>query len=146
MTMRILTVRYPWAPGIVDLHKSPENRTRNLAGDYRGAVAIHEGRGPWTEDELVRVADLASVKVEQVPAPMPGMIIGVAELITVHHGLDCGGHCTRWAEPDRWHLRLAFPERLRNPIPWRGQLGLQTLPDTIEAQIRRQLAGGRYAS
>ena len=39
--MRILTVRQPWAYAIVHLGKDVENRVRNIAGDYRGPVAIH---------------------------------------------------------------------------------------------------------
>jgi hypothetical protein len=39
--MRALTVRQPWAWAIVHGGKDVENRTRNLAGSYRGPVAIH---------------------------------------------------------------------------------------------------------
>jgi len=39
--MRVLTVKQPWAWAIVHGGKDVENRVRNLAGDYRGPVAIH---------------------------------------------------------------------------------------------------------
>ena len=39
--MRVLTVRQPWAWAIIHGGKDVENRTRNLAGAYRGPVAIH---------------------------------------------------------------------------------------------------------
>ena len=41
--MRVLTVRQPWAWAIVHGGKDIENRTRNVAGAYRGPVAIHAG-------------------------------------------------------------------------------------------------------
>ena len=39
--MRILTVRQPWAYAIIHLGKDVENRSTNIAGRYRGPVAIH---------------------------------------------------------------------------------------------------------
>lgn len=41
--MRILTVRQPWAWAIIHGGKDVENRPRNIAGGYRGPVAIHAG-------------------------------------------------------------------------------------------------------
>ncbi|WP_323985912.1 ASCH domain-containing protein [Microbacterium plantarum] len=42
--MRILTVRQPWAWAIIHGGKDVENRVRNIAGGYRGPVAIHVAR------------------------------------------------------------------------------------------------------
>ena len=39
--MKALTVRQPWAWAIIHAGKDIENRTRNIAGDYRGPLAIH---------------------------------------------------------------------------------------------------------
>lgn len=41
--LRALTVRQPWAWAIIHGGKGVENRTRNIAGAYRGPVAIHAG-------------------------------------------------------------------------------------------------------
>ena len=41
--LRILTVRQPWAWAIIHGGKGVENRVRNVAGSYRGPVAIHAG-------------------------------------------------------------------------------------------------------
>lgn len=41
--MRALTVQQPWAWAIVYGGKDVENRTRNIAGAYRGPLAIHAG-------------------------------------------------------------------------------------------------------
>jgi hypothetical protein len=42
--MESLTVRQPWAWAILHGGKNIENRTRNIAGSYRGPVAIHAGK------------------------------------------------------------------------------------------------------
>ena len=39
--LRVLTVRQPYAWAIIHGGKDIENRTRNIAGSYRGPVAIH---------------------------------------------------------------------------------------------------------
>lgn len=48
--MRILTVRQPWAWAIIHGQKDVENRVRNIAGDYRGPVAIHTALDDAPED------------------------------------------------------------------------------------------------
>lgn len=50
--MRVITVRQPWAWAIIHGGKDVENRTRNIAGAYRGPVAIHVGLG--LADDAIR--------------------------------------------------------------------------------------------
>lgn len=141
--MRALTVRQPWAFAIVHGGKDVENRTRNIAGDYRGPVAIHAGKaedfpathptGSWTgqpeESWLAR-----------------GAIIGVATLTDVHPpdtrtdiSHSVAGACSPWAVDGQHHLVLANPRPLATPIPARGYLGLwypsTGLADLIRAQL-----------
>ncbi|KUF05549.1 hypothetical protein AUL38_04125 [Leucobacter sp. G161] len=109
--MRILTVRQPWAWAIIHGGKDVENRVRNIAGDYRGPVAIHAGiaydRGSHLESEPLRAAqDKAAVAAgaEVYPGgytwdigqPDPrkawnihGAIIGVVDLVSVHKAETC---------------------------------------------------------
>jgi hypothetical protein len=61
-----------------------------------------------------------------------GHIIGVVDLVDVHDptvplfGLTgCQGECTPWSEMGQWHLVLANPRALDEPIPWKGALGLR---------------------
>ena len=142
--MRILTVRQPWAWAIIHGGKDVENRVRNIAGDYRGPVAIHAGvshaESIDTEDRLVSsaVGRLARAKVSAGMGMVPsriddpndrhhwvherfgnrGAIIGVVDLVGVHSDFDCGlcvdGCCGGCSE---W----AFPEmthlELANPRP-----------------------------
>jgi len=136
--MRALTVRQPWAWAIVHGGKTVENRSRNIAGNYRGPIAIHAGladaeppiinrTGPWgyNPDDLIR-----------------GAIIGVANLWAVHEPRP--GCCANrgappfgdpWAMADHWHLCLSNPRPLAAPIPYRGRLGLWTLPDHVAAAV-----------
>lgn len=144
--MRGLTVRQPWAWAIVHGGKDVENRTRSL-GPYRGPVAIHAGLAidaaawesprfwPDREDEPIEHSAL-----------MRGAVIGVVDLLDVHwdNTGDCCHLperlvCSDWAMEGNWHLCLRNPRPLATPIPWRGALGLWTVPDELEAAIREQV-------
>lgn len=153
--MRALTVRQPWATAIVRMGKDVENRSRNIAGSYRGPVAIHAGsaatgrRGSRTTfegvGEVERDASGLLLRSKEIAWPyrLPvGLIIGVVDLVDAH---PADGHCsTRAQNPDwptdpMWHLVLANPRALSSPIPYAGRLGLWTLPDDVEEQIRGDL-------
>ena len=56
----------------------------------------------------------------------PWAIIGVVDLVTIHHDSDHGRihRCSSWAQPDQWHLQLAAPRPFPEPIPCKGRLGL----------------------
>lgn len=170
--MRILTVRQPWAWAIIHGGKDVENRSRNIAGDYRGPVAIHAA---MTLDDPADPRIGAAIRrlyveprrgIDEVPSiagcddpwltnspwfGYRGGIIGVADLIDVHHVDDCASisawrvtqteRCSSWAEPNSWHLRLANPRPLPEPIPYKGALGLRELPPEVEALIWQQIGG-----
>ena len=103
--MRVRTVRQPWAWAIIHGGKNVENRVRNLAGDYRGTVAIHAGkawdasrydnpkeweiRGAITSLENGWPAADSEVWAAETAEPddarfVHGAIIGVVELTGVH--------------------------------------------------------------
>lgn len=133
-TLRVLTVRNPWGTAIIcgvttatgghDV-KDVENRTRNIAGRYRGPVAIH--------------------------VAARGHIIGVVDLVDVHHADDCWRgvalldgtthteQCSPWAQPDCHHLVLANPRPLTSPIRATGRLGLWHPDADLEAAIWKQV-------
>lgn len=164
--MRILTVRQPWAWAIIHGGKDVENRVRNIAGSYRGPVAIHVAKRlpPFQEhwDAGTVIAELTGRRpLFHDPASM-GAIIGVVDLIDVHsasviggcgrmdnhceeHPNGCRHHCSPWAmgpAPEGWyqHLVLANPRALPEPIPFRGALGLRTLDADTIARIEGALA------
>lgn len=114
--MRIITVRQPWAWALIHGGKDVENRTRNIAGSYRGPIAIHVGlqfaeaaspldlqvaravgettRAGGLHDRVVsRIAD--EDRHENHVAPwfgQRGAIIGVVDLAEVHYDVDCLMH------------------------------------------------------
>ena len=99
--MRAITIRQPWAWAVIHAGKTVENRSRNIAGDYRGPVAIHASK----RDDL-NAFIASNVLCEAVESHLPrrasgiadmrepwilnrGMIIGVADLVDVHYATDC---------------------------------------------------------
>lgn len=139
--MRILTVRQPWAWAIVHAGKNVENRSTNIAGGYRGPVAIHAGAA-WDWDSRYPVGETPHATSASL---VRGAIIGVVDLDDVHATLNHSRHpldaCSPWADQNaEWHLVLANPRPLAEPIPYTGALGLRTLDDTTVALIERQLA------
>ena len=138
--MRILTVRQPWAWAIIHGGKDVENRSRNIAGDYRGTVAIHAGLAPF--DPWGPVAEFLHRILGWLPGSdrlIYGAIIGVVELVGVHQSWSCSTVCSLWAEKEANHLVLANPRPLPKPIPYRGALGLRELPGEVEQQIWQQI-------
>lgn len=154
--MRGITVRQPWATAIVRMGKDVENRSRNIAGSYRGPVAIHAGLAtPGRRGSRTTFAGVGEVEHDTSglllrskdiawPYRLPvGLIIGVVDLVGVHHATDttclvceegcCG--CSPWAAHGQTHLELANHAALGRPIPYVGQLGLWTVPDDVVARI-----------
>lgn len=147
--MRAITVRQPWAWQIINQRKDIENRTRNIAGKYRGPVAIHAALKP-DQEALARLPRRAP---EWVTAPRVfdyGVILGVVDLIDVHAPTQRQGRaicpgiteapwtCSAWAEDDTVHLVLANPRPmpLREQPRCRGALGLWTPHADILDQLQ----------
>ena len=141
--MRGITVRQPWAWQIIHQAKDVENRSRNIAGSYRGPVAIQAAK-VYDEPAMRDLPMHAPEWVTAVRVFWPGVILGVVDLVDVHHAASCADSpiqddsCSPWAEPDAYHLVFANPRPLAHPIPWRGALGLWTVPADLEAAIREQ--------
>ena len=166
--MRILTVRQPWAWALIHGGKDVENRLRNIAGDYRGPVAIHAGlarfedQGQYWEVQRAVVSEIngwaasdgevwsADGLEADDPRFVYGAIIGTVNLYAVHPDRDNGNCCPRrpsggpgrspWAERDTWHLCVNNPQALADPIPYKGALGLRTLDPATAEQITTALA------
>lgn len=150
--MKILTVRQPWATAIITLGKDVENRTRNIAGDYRGPVAIHTSKReePIGGDAAKRILELTGYFPLFATKQGLGTIIGVVDLWAVHPDRDNGNCCRHrpsggpggspWADRDVWHLCLNNPRRLVTPIPYKGALGLRDLDADTERAVLEQLA------
>lgn len=157
--IRILTVRQPWALHIIQSGKDVENRTTNIAGSYRGPIAIHAALK--ADEEALRAL------LGQPPNGIPrifhyGAIIGVVDLVDVHYANDCyqqsiadainlfrndrpafdalpitnegGGIIGRAKHCSSWAMDYHYHLELANPrpvdpIPYRGGLGLRKITD-----------------
>jgi hypothetical protein len=153
-TLRVLTVRQPWAWAIVHGGKDVENRTRNLAGGYRGPVAIHAGLAKYEQDNEASHAHRAAHGSEVGTEIVFGAVIGVVDLIDSHwsggdYALHEAGwtpcqhhHCYSqgWAWAGHQHLVLSNPRPLAAPIPATGRLGLWHPDPALEAAIWKQVA------
>lgn len=80
------------------------------------------------------------------------------ELVDVHHASGCPGRtvvedvgsdlvrgyhaltCSPWAEVGVFHLILANPRALPEPIPYQGGLGLRRLDEAATAAVRGAIA------
>ncbi len=155
--MRILTIRQPWARAIIHGGKDIENRVRNIAGSYRGPVAIHAGAA-WDWEAQFPVGDTPHPTSRSL---VRSAIIGVVDLVGSHvvkesasernvcfdHHTPTGDVCSPWAQPFNqfvgyrgYHLVLANPRPLAEPIPFKGGLGLRRLDDATTAAVLEAIA------
>ena len=148
--MKAITVRQPWAWAILHGGKDVENRTRNIAGSYRGPLVIHAGLA--LDKAATLVPPLKSLPVDPFGIEgglVRGVALGVVELSDTHAAPHCPGRmivvvgdrytrawpdpetCSPWAEPNTHHLVLANPRPFPEPIPYKGALGLWNFPDEL---------------
>jgi len=152
--VKAITLRPPWGWAVLN-GKSPENRTRNIAGSYRGPLVIHQGKRPIPVNDPGRDLILhltGRLLLAEHPRTL-GAALGIADLVDVHvcrrsttHGhqgqpvcfddhTPIGLLCSPWAQYDDageiHHLALRNPRWFPEPIPYRGALGLWTFPDEL---------------
>jgi len=134
--MRAMTVRQPWAWQIIHQRKDVENRTRNIAGQYRGPVAIHAAQ-KYDDDAMARLPMHAPPWITEPRVFYPGIILGVVDLVDVVEDST-----SEWAQPSLKHLVLANPRPVRDVIPARGALGLWTPSLDLQVAIGISIEGG----
>lgn len=128
--MRILTVRQPWAWAIIHGGKDVENRVQNVAGSYRGPVAIHVALtwdgSPFDHQQIVdahvRLSAEDGLSLPErdwnVMEPQRGHIIGVVDMVDVHPVANPHFHpiCYDLSRPDG--LREAAERGAGACSPW----------------------------
>ena len=121
-TMKIISLRQPWAHLVVTGAKDIENRSWATA--YRGPVLIHASLKVDKDECANQGLDPADLET--------GAVIGIVELI------DCiRRHTSRWFfGPFGLVLRNA---RQIKPIPWKGALGLRDAPKTLLRRIDKSV-------
>lgn len=133
--MKVLTVKNPWAWAIIHAGKDVENRTWAPPTAMIGQqIAIHASQKADTLDAVIRCRVLAYHHSDILLDPRSieatnGHIIGVVTLLRI------GETNSPWAEIMCRHWVLGNPIALPEPIPYRGALGLWTLPDDIAGRM-----------
>ncbi|UOQ58115.1 ASCH domain-containing protein [Leucobacter allii] len=148
--MRILTVRQPWAWAIIHGGKDVENRVRNIAGDYRGLVAIHAGMANFEKGNAAARLHKQLHGTDTPTEIVFGAILGVVDLVDVHTASECAemtfqgyAFCSSWAEADAHHLVLENPRPLASLVPFKGALGLRRLDETTTARVLALIGDSR---
>jgi len=136
MTMRILTVRQPWASLLVLGIKPIENRSHGSL--FRGDLAILAAQtvdmSPRAREAFDRHMDEA---VYPVISGLPrGGVIGAVELYDV-----VSEHPPSWWWTGPFGLLVRNARRTRETIPMRGALYTITPDEVTESRIRRSLEG-----
>lgn len=154
--MRAITIRQPWADAIETGAKNVENRTwvsRQLQiGDQ---LAIHAGATAANGAALVYMLEKRGIAVWGVARRSQhygttGAVIAVVDYLGAHEDTDEDPHdvapwrecCgSPWAFRGARHWVLGNVQHLRAPVPvpGGGRLGVWTLPDDVEADVRRQV-------
>lgn len=148
--MKCLTVQQPWAWAILRGGKDVENRSRNIAGDYREDLLIHAGIRYAGDEAYHTVTSLSDLVLPALGGPKSDpafrfeSIIGVVELHDVHDPATCanlhdGGPCSPWAVRGQHHLRIRNPRTFKRPVPAKGRLGLWTPDDETLDRVKAQL-------
>lgn len=138
--MKALTIKQPWADGVVRLGKHFENRS--WPTNHRGPVAIHAGLG-WDKEGVEFIKRIHPHRLSEgffaEAARRTGRIVGLAEIAACvrleDHPVDSLGP---WATgPFCWSLRGV--RELEYPLLIKGALGLWNLPELTVKQIEDQL-------
>ena len=137
--MKAITVRQPWAWAIMHGGKDVENRTRNIAGSYRGPLVIHAGLAEFEQGNMASREHRAAHGTETPTVLDFGAALGVVDLVDVHRGISEDGseicYCSPWAEVENWHLVVTNPRPFVKPIGARGFLGLWNFPDELLPEV-----------
>ena len=141
--MKAITVRQPWAWAIMHAGKDVENRSRNIAGSYRGPLVIHAAKS-YDDDWMGAAEFIEDLTDEAIPpfdsghgSEVLGAALGIVDL-TGSHWPDaalCFDSRCLWGQWDSWHLALASPRPFIEPIPYRGALGLWEFPDELLPEV-----------
>lgn len=134
--MKAITIRPPWTNAIMDWSKDVENRTRNIAGAFRGPLAIHVSTTGIEQAGFDAIYRHTTARLHPDNLKLyRGYVIGVVDLVDAHQFPSCvdadGAHCSWWADQAEgmWHLVVENPRRLKYPMWIRGRLGLWEFPD-----------------
>lgn len=137
--MRAVTVRQPWAWAIAHGFKDIENRSwapRLAPGEL---FAVHAGAAAPDAEDVERVKKLVGRRGRVPEAFDCGCVVAVAR----YQGTVAASRSRWFSGPVGWVLDRA--RAVREPVQCKGQLGLWTLPRSVETRVQRQLPRARVA-
>lgn len=137
--MKALSIQQPWAWLITHGYKDIENRRWRYAPSYRGQLLIHAGK---TFDE----EGYWYVKYKFPEIELPGVDMYPADFKKIKSLYDTGGFVAQcrlndvvYMDDSPWFTGpLGFKIRMPKPIefiPFKGQLGLFDVPDSVIRKI-----------
>jgi len=147
-TLRVLTVRQPWAGAIVHLGKDVENRPQRWA--YRGPVLIHAALyNPMYIPDHTSVCRIAFPGAEYWSFDFcqeRGQIIAITEIVDCVDHTDGHGWTIPWMQGDShylvspWYIEGQFGYVLRNTQPitptlYTGGLGLRRFRHELSSDV-----------
>lgn len=127
--MKALSIHQPWAWAILHAGKCVENRKWRT--NHRGPLIIHasKSRASYAAQDLAVWRERYGVELPAWDELVTGAIVGVVEVI------DCvpvGDLSTSspWAFGP-WCWVLENPRAFQEPVPWKGQLSLYQVPESV---------------
>lgn len=149
--MKALSLKQPWLWAITDLDKRVENRTWKPPQWAIGQrIALHASK----KEDPHGYSAIQSVKWVTIPANLPlGSIVATAKIIG---WLDDAGFgdvpspCLGHLVDDEWFFGpigwiLEDIQKLDEPVPCRGALGLWDVPDDILSILQSRLSNKAHA-
>lgn len=134
--MKALSVLQPWAWAIVSGPKDVENRVWRPPAEMIGQrIAIHASKKKPDQEFTVHVAYCHGIELPPTSYLALGAIVGTAILSGVRSDREPYDPAFRWHERGLWGWLLTDRHALKTPIPYKGALGLWTVPAAIAAQL-----------
>lgn len=129
--MKAISIIQPWPWALFNLGKDIENR--RWPSNYRGPLLIHASK-KWTQEGYNFISDRMDEYVPSKEHHAFGAIVGIVEMV------DCVDRSeSKWFFGP-WGFEFDNAQEFKKPIPWRGQVKLFDVPDSIiPAQYRGEV-------
>ncbi|MCW5319090.1 ASCH domain-containing protein [Nostoc sp. KVJ3] len=121
--MKAISVRQPWAWGIIYSTKDIENRGWPI--NYRGDILIYAAKKCTKKEyEIASIfCQSMSVSIPELISLRRGQVIGIVTIVDCKFSQVASG----WGMPEQYHWKLENPREI-TPIPYRTHLGSIHLP------------------
>lgn len=129
--MKAISITQPWASLIASGVKDIENRSRPF--NYTGSLLIHASKG-WSQAGYDFISDKMDEFIPGKNQHVFGAILGVVNMVGCVDRSE-----SRWFLGP-WGFEFENAREFKNSIPWRGQLWIFDVPDSL---LTKEEIGGR---